>query len=195
MGDGTYLFCLIWIESQEAETVRSAGKTPTTRKRRWHTPKSQQSRHCKPFKPMKRIFLSIALTCMSLVVSAQLKKDGTPDMRYNTNKATYGVGYTTPAYGSYQQTTPSVGYQRSYNRDGTLVNGSYHTQPNSTNSDNWSTSGNTNPNTNERGSRAQDYSSNAANYGQGQTIQTGPRGGEYYINNNENRTYVPKQPY
>ena len=195
MGDGTYLFCLIWIESQEADTVRSAGKTPTTHKRRWHTPKSQQSRHCKPVKPMKRIFLSIALTCISLVVSAQLKKDGTPDMRYNSNKAAYGTGYSTPSNSTYGQSSLNVNYQSSYQRNGTTVEGSLHTKPNDTNTDNWSTSGNTNPYTNERGSRAKDYSPNAQSYGQGQTIQTGPQGGQYYQNSNGNRTYVPKRAY
>lgn len=123
---------------------------------------------------------------------AQFKNDGTPDMRYNSNKQAYGNSYSTPAYG---RTNPDVSYQRGYERNGTYVEPSYHTKPNNTNTDNWSTRGNTNPLTGNEGTRVRDYSSDANNYGQGQTIQTGPRGGQYYLNSNGNRTYVPKQPY
>ena len=140
---------------------------------------------------MKKILLSIAFACISTLVSAQLKKDGTPDMRYSTNRSTYGSSYSTPTY---SQPTTGTAYQNSYERNGTVVEGSYHTRPNNTNTDNWSTSGNTNPITNERGTRAQDYSPGALNYGQGQVIQTGPRGGQYYENSNGNRVYVPKRP-
>jgi hypothetical protein len=42
------------------------------------------------------IFAFMAL--FSICVSAQTKKDGTPDMRYNANKQMYGNGYTTPGY-------------------------------------------------------------------------------------------------
>ncbi len=48
---------------------------------------------------MKRTFLILTvLTLLSISVSAQTKKDGTPDMRYKANKQTYGSSYSTPSY-------------------------------------------------------------------------------------------------
>lgn len=91
---------------------------------------------------------------------------------------------------SYGNSTYQNGYYRS---NGTYVQGHYKTQSNGTNRDNYSTYGNTNPYTGKSGSRAQDYSTNANNYGSGHQIQTGPRGGQYYINSNGNKTYVPKR--
>ena len=88
----------------------------------------------------------------------------------------------------------SYRYQNSYTRrDGTVVRGHYRTNANDTNWDNFSTSGNSNPFTGSTGYRAQDYSVGAYNYGSGQTIYQGSRGGQYYINSNGNRTYVPKR--
>lgn len=80
-----------------------------------------------------------------------------------------------------------------YKSDGTYVPGHYRQTPNSTNHDNWSTTQQRNPYTTENGSRAKDYSTQAYNYGAGQTIYTGPNGGQYYINSNGNKTYVPKR--
>lgn len=82
------------------------------------------------------------------------------------------------------------GYTR---KDGTYVQGHYRSDRNDTNHDNYSTYGNTNPFTGSSGSVARDYSSDANNYGSGRTIHTGPRGGQYYINENGNKTYVPKR--
>ncbi len=86
------------------------------------------------------------------------------------------------------------GYEKS---NGTYVEGHYKTSRNSTNHNNFSTSGNYNSYTGQKGSRARDYSSDAYNYGRGQNIQTGSRGGQYYINSNGNgngnKTYVPKR--
>ncbi|MCF8450688.1 MAG: hypothetical protein K9G49_12530 [Taibaiella sp.] len=94
---------------------------------------------------------------------------------YNTNNNTrYQNGYVKPTTGTY-------------------VEGHYKTTSNNTNTDNYSTRGNTNTYTSEPGYRARDYSNDASNYGSGQTIQTGSRGGQYYINSNGNKTYVPKQ--
>ena len=90
----------------------------------------------------------------------------------------------------------SVRYQSGYTRsDGTYVQGHYKTNSNSSNHDNFSTRGNSNPYTGSTGTRARDYSSSAYNYGSGRTIQTGPRGGQYYINSNGNKTYVPKRGF
>lgn len=80
-----------------------------------------------------------------------------------------------------------------YTNSGTYVNGHYRTTSNNTNWDNYSTVGNTNYYTGSSGSRAKDYSNDAWNYGSGQTIHTGPRGGQYYYNSNGNKVYVPKR--
>lgn len=82
------------------------------------------------------------------------------------------------------------GYSRS---NGTYVEPYVRTMPNTTNWDNFSTSGNTNPFTGSTGYRARDYSSDAYNYGTGHTIHTGSRGGQYYYNSNGHKTYVPKR--
>jgi hypothetical protein len=83
------------------------------------------------------------------------------------------------------------GYYSSYNNS--FVEGHFRTLPNNTNWDNWSTSGNYNLFTGSTGYVAPDYSWGAYNYGSGQTIYTGPRGGQYYYNSNGNKTYVPKR--
>ncbi|MFD2937114.1 hypothetical protein [Spirosoma flavum] len=140
---------------------------------------------------MKKFTLLVLLLLANTFAMAQYKKDGTPDMRYNSNRQTYGSSFSTP---SYSIPNADTRYQSGYERNGTYVEPSYHTAPNNTNIDNWSTSGNTNPLTGSQGTRARDYSNDATNYGQGQTIRTGPRGGQYYENSNGNRTYVPKQP-
>lgn len=87
-------------------------------------------------------------------------------------------------------TTTVSGYTRS---NGTYVEPYVRTQRNSTNHDNFSTSGNMNIYTGTSGSRAKDYSPEAYNYGSGRTIYTGSRGGQYYINGNGNKVYVPKR--
>jgi hypothetical protein len=89
-----------------------------------------------------------------------------------------------------QSQTYIKGYTK---KDGTYVQGHFRQTPNSTNHDNWSTTQKINPHTNENGSRAKDYSSQANNYGAGQTIYTGPNGGQYYINSKGNKVYVPKR--
>ena len=80
-----------------------------------------------------------------------------------------------------------------YRKDGTYAQGHYRSNKNNTNHDNYSTQGNRNPFTGSSGSVAKDYSPQAENYGQGKTIYTGPKGGQYYINDNGNKTYIPKQ--
>ena len=107
----------------------------------------------------------------------------------------YGSSYGTSTYGtsSYGVNTNSTyvnGYTKS---NGTYVQGHYRSSRNSTNHDNYSTSGNYNPYTGSAGSRAKDYSTGAYNYGSGHTIHTCSRGGQYYINSNGNKMYVPKR--
>lgn len=94
----------------------------------------------------------------------------------------------------FSQVNPNSTYQQGYYKsNGTYVQPHYKTQPNNTNNDNYTTTPNTNPYTNKQGSRAQDYSTGSYNYGSGKTINTGPRGGQYYYNINGNKTYVPKR--
>jgi hypothetical protein len=80
-----------------------------------------------------------------------------------------------------------------FKKDGTYVPGYYRSSPNGTNLDNYSTKGNVNPYNGNSGTKAQDYSSEAHNYGQGRAIYTGPRGGQYYIDDKGKKVYVPKQ--
>lgn len=76
---------------------------------------------------------------------------------------------------------------------GVYVNPHMKTNQNGTNIDNFSTKNNTNPYTGVKGSRAADYSSGALEYGKGENIITGPKGGQYYNNSNGGKTYVPKR--
>lgn len=104
---------------------------------------------------------------------------------YNVPRVTYSV----PSTVNYNTTTVS-GYTRS---NGTYVGSHVRTMPNTTNWDNFSTKGNSNPFTASTGYRAKDYSSGAYNYGVGQTIHTGSRGGLFYYNSRGTKTYVPKR--
>ena len=80
-----------------------------------------------------------------------------------------------------------------YKSNGTYVNGHYKTKSNAKTTDNYSTKGNVNSYTGQNGYKPNNYSNGASNYGQGKTIKTGPRGGQYYINSKGNKTYVPKR--
>ncbi len=85
-------------------------------------------------------------------------------------------------------------YQKGYyKKNGTYVTGHYKTTSDRTNHNNYSTRGNTNPTTGKKGYRAKDYSPQANNYGRGKTVKTGSRGGQYYTNRSNRRTYVPKR--
>jgi lipopolysaccharide export LptBFGC system permease protein LptF len=91
---------------------------------------------------------------------------------------------------AYSQTTTYVNaYTRS---DGTYVPGHYKTTSDNTNTNNYSTQGNTNTYTGVSGTKPKDYSVESYNYSSNKNIQTGPNGGQYYINSNGNKTYVPK---
>lgn len=141
----------------------------------------------------RRILSVMLFVAIAFVSQAQhYRTNGMPDMRYRENRTTYSSSYSAPTITS----TPDVRFQSGYQRsNGTVVSSHYKTESNYTNLDNFSTSGNSNPFTGTSGSRARDYSNDARNYGGGQTIQTGSRGGQYYINNSGGKTYVPKQPF
>lgn len=76
------------------------------------------------------------------------------------------------------------GYTKS---NGTYVQGYYKTVPNSTATNNYSYSGNYNPNTGTVGTKPLYYNSTPT---ENRTLYTGQNGGTYYINSNGNRTYV-----
>lgn len=80
-----------------------------------------------------------------------------------------------------------------YKSNGTYVNPYVKSNIDRTNHNNYSTRGNYNPYTGSWGTRARDYSSGAYNYGSGNSIYTGPRGGQYYYNSSGRKTYVPKR--
>ena len=129
----------------------------------------------------KSLMLLVAIIATVLSANAQ----------YNYGSSSYGSStYGTSSYGVNTNSTYVNGYTKS---NGTYVQGHYRSSQNSTNHDNYSTSGNYNPYTGSAGSRAKDYSTGAYNYGSGNTIHTGSRGGQYYINTNGNKTYVPKR--
>lgn len=99
-----------------------------------------------------------------------------------------------PSLCTAQSVNSSSRYQRGYvKKDGTYVQGHYKTRSNRTNHDNYSTQSNINPYTNRKGERAKDYSNEAYKYGQGRVIQTGPKGGQYYVNSKGKKVYVPKR--
>ena len=135
------------------------------------------------------VFFILAI-CTSIVSSAQWKKDGTPDMRYSSNKSNYGNSYSSSGYGTNSSTRFQNGYVKS---NGTYVQPHYKTDVNSTNWDNFSTKDNYNYYNGSTGSRARDYSPEAYNYGSGKPIYQGPNGGQYYYNDKGNKTYVPKR--
>ncbi len=154
---------------------------------------------------MKKLVLTmVALVAMATTSFAQFSSSeltaiaraldsySAPSVSYSVPSVSYSVPsvtYSVPSTVNYNTTTVS-GYTRS---NGTYVQSHARTMPNSTNWDNFSTKGNSNPFTGSTGYRARDYSSGAYNYGAGHTIHTGSRGGQYYYNSNGNKTYVPKR--
>ena len=130
-------------------------------------------------------FSSSELQMIEKVVNEAHSSSSVPSVSYNSPSVTY----INPCTVNYNTTTVS-GYTRS---NGTYVQSHVRTMPNTTNWDNYSTKGNSNPFTGSTGYRARDYSSDAYNYGAGHTIHKGSRGGQYYYNSRGNKTYVPKR--
>lgn len=56
---------------------------------------------------MRKHLLIFLFTCLTMGLKAQLKKDGTPDMRYKANKEIYGNSYSSPSYSTPSYTVPS----------------------------------------------------------------------------------------
>lgn len=130
-------------------------------------------------KIMKKI---IATALLSLAVSSA------SFAQYNSQSI-----YSNGSFGSISGTTETTTVNGYYRNNGTYVQGHQRTNPNSTNWDNYSTRGNTNPYTGDTGYRARDFSVGASDYGSGHVIYTGPRGGQYYYNSRGNKVYVPKR--
>lgn len=101
---------------------------------------------------MKKLLFVVSFMFISGIMSSQTK-----------TKTTYQQGYIKPSIGTY-------------------VQGHYKTVSNKTNTDKFSTSGNTNSYTGTSGTKAKDYSGQAVNYSSEKTIYTGSKGGQYYIN-------------
>ena len=143
----------------------------------------------------KNILVLVAMLATSMVSMAQSYNYGNygNHSRRSTTTSTYGTYGSYGTYGTYG-TNPSTASVNGYTRsNGTYVNGYTRTRRNWTNHDNFSTTGNFNPYNGTAGSRARDYSTRSYNYGSGYTIQTGPRGGQYYTNSRGNNVYVPKR--
>src|SRR5574344_1569092 len=137
---------------------------------------------------MKKIILSGAILAMSFIsnVNAQSFESS------NRLVGSFNSSQTTSS--TFNNVNTSTRYQNGYTRkDGTYVTGHMKTTSNVTNLDNYSTRPNVNPYTGTIGSHTQDYSTQSYNNGSGKTIYTGSRGGQYYINSNGNKTYVPKR--
>lgn len=149
-------------------------------------------KNCIPsIQAVQQLFFSVLITGLLGVV-------GQANAQYFSSPSTYQQprSFSTQSYGnsgSYN-TTPDSRQTSGYTKqNGTVVSPYYSTTPDNTNLNNYSTQGNTNPYTGSTGTRAKDYSSEVTNYGQGKIIQTGPRGGQYYTNDQGNKVYVPKQ--
>ena len=75
---------------------------------------------------MKKISTILAIALFSITANAQLKKDGTPDMRYKANKEMYGNSsstYSSPSYSSPSYSSPSYQQpkaQRNYDNGGSV---------------------------------------------------------------------------
>jgi hypothetical protein len=94
-----------------------------------------------------------------------------------------------------------------YKSNGTYVQPHMRSNPDGNQYNNWSTKGNVNPYTGKEGTKNVDNSNNSTtntnnstnvnnsntSYSNNRIIETGPRGGKYYINSNGNKTYVRRR--
>ena len=66
----------------------------------------------------KTIFILTIMVLFSFSVSAQTKKDGTPDMRYKANKQSNVISYSAPKTIAPLNSTPKT--ERNYNNGGQI---------------------------------------------------------------------------
>jgi len=78
-------------------------------------------------------------------------------------------------------------------KDGTCVDGHFRTRPNDTAYDNYSSRGNINPNTGRISSQEVEIPSTSGQGLSSQQIHIGPRGGQYFYDENGRKVYVPKR--
>ena len=127
---------------------------------------------------MKKLFtLAVAIAATILSANAQ----------YN-----YGSTYGTSTYGTNTNSTYVNGYTKS---NGTYVEGHYRSTRNSTNHDNWSTTGNTNIYTGTSGSRAKDYSTGAYNYSMASNYNRIPRPAMVMVKDGKSRVIIKRESY
>lgn len=72
---------------------------------------------------MKQLLTLFAFALLSFSANAQLKRDGTPDMRYKANKETYGNSYSAPSYSTPSNSNSSYStpkQERNYENGGNL---------------------------------------------------------------------------
>ena len=82
---------------------------------------------------MKKVFYLLTIITLSVIeLSAQTKKDGTPDMRYKANKQTYSTPITTTTTSRYS--APSTKTSRPVYNGSTHITSHGGTYPGSTNS-------------------------------------------------------------
>lgn len=77
-------------------------------------------------------------------------------------------------------------------KDGTMVDGHFRTRPNGTALDNYSTSGNWNPNSGTVSNRRLDIPTTRIDDLEQRTTHIGPRGGRYHIGGNGQKIYDRK---
>ncbi len=132
---------------------------------------------------MKKIILAISTAALTF----------TSGYSQNYWQAPKPQKQSTSIYG-YGNTNQNTGVQSGYYKPstGSYVAPSYHTQRVNTNTNNFSTQGNQNPYTQQLGTKPRDYSAESQSLHRGKTVYTGPNGGQYYINSNGNKTYLPK---
>lgn len=85
---------------------------------------------------MKKIIAALAVALFCFNVTAQTKKDGSPDMRYKANKEAYGSSYSNSSSSSRSTyTTPSYSQpkqERNYENGGSVRMQNGYTKSNGT---------------------------------------------------------------
>lgn len=79
---------------------------------------------------MKKFIALVAIVFFSVGATAQLKKDGSPDMRFKANKETYGNSYSSPSNSTQSYSTPKQ--ERNYENGGSLRVQNGYTKSNGT---------------------------------------------------------------
>ena len=84
---------------------------------------------------MKKLLTLIAITILGFNANAQLKKDGSPDMRFKANKEAYGNSGSNSSYSSPSYSAPSYNQprqERNYDNGGQVKVQNGYTKSNGT---------------------------------------------------------------